>query len=92
MGELDKVISDARNWLDRQPIPPKGSATWYGFNNLRTFVASLEADPSASGIERACLALGWHVSDQYGAYQELPTIAQFNNRARRIAIAMRRTE
>lgn len=92
MSDLDAVLSDARSWLGQQPIPPEGSAIWYGFNNLRTFVASLEADPSASGIERACRVLGWHISDQYGAYEELPAIAQFNDRVRRIAIAMRRAE
>lgn len=90
MSDLNAVLSDAQSWLDRQPNPPEGSATWSGFNNLRTFVASLEADPSASGIERACLALGWHISDQYGSYEELSTIAQFNDRVRRIAKAMRR--
>ncbi|MBB3871216.1 hypothetical protein GGR11_000730 [Brevundimonas mediterranea] len=75
-----------------QPEPQEGSATWYGFNNLRKLVASLEADPSAPSLERACHALGWHVSDQYGAYEELPTIAHFNDRVRQIAKEMRRAE
>ena len=92
MGDLNAVLTDARSWLDAQPEPQDGSAAWYGFNNLRKFVASLEADPSASGLERACHALGWHVSDQYGAYDELQTIAHFNDRVRQIAKAMRRAD
>ena len=47
---------------------------------------------SASGLERACHALGWHISDQYGAYEELPAISQFNELVRGIAKAMRRSE
>jgi len=34
------------------------------------------------------LGLGWHISDQYGAYDELPVIASFKERVRRIARAM----
>ncbi|RYG86590.1 MAG: hypothetical protein EON59_09615 [Alphaproteobacteria bacterium] len=92
MGDLNAVLSDVRGWLDRQPEPQEGSAAWYGFNNLRNFVSSLEADPSASGLERACHALGWHISDQYGAYEELPAIAQFNDRVKAIAAGMRRAD
>lgn len=92
MGDLTAVVADARSWLDGQPEPHEGSAAWYGFNNLRNFVSSLEADPSAFGLERACHALGWHMSDQYGAYEELSAIAEFNDRVRRIAVAMRRAE
>lgn len=92
MDDLKAVLFDARSWLDMQPEPQEGSATWYGFNNLRKLVASLEADPSAPSLERACHALGWHVSDQYGAYEELPTIAHFNDRVRQIAKEMRRAE
>lgn len=90
MSDLDQVLADARQWLSARPEPQEGSASWYGFNNLRTFITSLEAEASATGLERACHALGWHLSDQYGAYEELPIIAQFNERVRRISKAMRR--
>ena len=90
MSDLQEVLSDARRWLAAQPAQQEASASWYGYNNLRTFIASLEDDPSALGLERACQALGWHTSDQYGAYEELPVIAEFNDRVRRIAKAMRR--
>ncbi|WEK57513.1 MAG: hypothetical protein P0Y52_13360 [Candidatus Brevundimonas phytovorans] len=88
MSELQKVVSDAHAWLAVQPAPPHGSDTWYGFNNLRRFLDAIEVDPSRVGLERACHALGWHISDQYDGYQELPTIAAFNDRVRRIAKAM----
>lgn len=58
-------------------------------NNLRKFIATLEADSSSSGLERACHALGWHISDQYGAYEELPMIAAFNDRVGRVAKEMK---
>lgn len=92
MGNLDVVLADAKGWLAAQPAPKEGSAAWYGFNNFRQFIGSLDADPSVSALEQACHALGWHISDQYGAYEELPTIAQFNERVRRIAKAIRRAE
>lgn len=90
MSHLEAVISEARDWLAAQPEPQVGSAAWYGFNNFRRFIASLEADPSASSLERACHTLGWHISDQYGAYDELATISQFNERVRWIAKGIRR--
>jgi len=92
MGDLNAVVADAQRWLTAQPEPQEGSATWYGFNNFRSFIASLEADPSASGLDRACHALGWHISDQYGAFDELIAISQFNERVRRIAKSIRRAE
>lgn len=91
-ADLHELLSDARDWLEEQAQPQEESASWYGLNNFRAFIASLETDPTASGIERACHALGWHLSDQYGAYKELPEIAQFNDRARQIAKAMRRKD
>ena len=84
-SDLQCVIRDARDWLANQPEPVKDSATWYGFNNLRAFLSQIEADHSPLGLERACHALGWHISDQYGLYSELPTIANFNDRVRLIA-------
>ena len=87
MSDLRKVLIDARDWLAAQPVPVSGSATWYGFNNLRTFLNQIEADPSPSNLERACHALGRHISDQYGTYKELPTIASLNDKVRRIAKA-----
>lgn len=92
MSDLDDVLTDARHWLAAQPEPQEGSASWYGFNNLRTLIAALEADASACGLERACHALSWHIGDQYGAYEALPIIAQFNDRVRRISKAMRRCD
>lgn len=86
--ELQDVLADARAWLAVQPQPSHGSATWYGFNNLRSFLAQIEGDPSPLGLERACHALGWHISDQYGAYDELPIIAAYNDRVRRIGRGM----
>lgn len=90
LPELQGVLADARAWLAVQPQPPDGSATWYGLNNLRSFLAQIESDPSRPGLERACHALGWHISDQYGAYDELPVIAAYNDRVRRIARGMAR--
>jgi len=92
MSDLDAVISDAQRWLAAQPEPQQGSSTWYGFNNFRSFLTALEEDPSVSGLERACHALGWHISDQYGCYDELLDISQFNDRVRLIAKAIRRGE
>jgi hypothetical protein len=89
LSDLLNVVSEARAWLAAQPTSSQGSATWYGLNNLRNFLDRIEADQSRLGLERACHALGWHVSDQWGAYEELPTIAGFNDRVRRIARAMR---
>jgi hypothetical protein len=80
LPDLHTVIIDARGWLKSQPIPVSGSATWYGFNSLRAFLSQIETDPSPHNLERACHALGRHISDQYGAYEELPTIAAFNDR------------
>jgi hypothetical protein len=88
LSDLQEVLSEARQWLSAQAAPSQGAATWYGFNNFRDFLARIEADPSKSGLDRACHALGWHISDQYGAYDELPVIAGFNDRVRRIAQAM----
>lgn len=88
MSDLSAVLTDAHEWLAAQPTPSRGSATWTGFNNLRTFLALIEQDSSRRGLERACLGLGWHISDQYGAYDELPVIASFKERVRRIARAM----
>ena len=92
MGDLNVVLADANGWLAAQPAPKEGSAAWYGFNNFRQFIASLDADSSVYSLERACHVLGWHISDQYGAYEELPTIAQFNERVRRIAKEIRQAE
>jgi len=90
MSDLNVVLADARDWLAAQPEPKEGSAAWYGFNNFRQFINPLDADPSASGLERARQGLGRHISDQYGAYNELRTIAQFNERVKGIAKAIRR--
>jgi hypothetical protein len=85
VSELEAILDDARAWLVGQETPADGSAAWYGFNNLRTFLDQIEADRTADGLERACHALGWHISDQYGAYEELSVIAAFNDRVRQIA-------
>ena len=92
MDDLDAVLGDAKGWLAAQPEPQEGSATWYGFRNFRQFIASLDTDRSVLDLEKACYALGWHISDQYGTYDELRTIALFNDRVRRIAKAMWRAE
>lgn len=84
LSDLQSVLAEARDWLAAQPTPAEGSGTWYGFNNFRNFLREIAADPSRQGMERACHALGRHISDQYGAYEELPTIAAFNDRVRRI--------
>jgi len=89
LSDLQNVLSDAREWLAAQPTSPEGSATWYGLNNLRDFLVRIEADASRAALERACHALRWHISDQYGAYEELSIIAGFNDRVRRIASAMK---
>ncbi|MET0272119.1 MAG: hypothetical protein ABW360_03930 [Phenylobacterium sp.] len=60
--------------------------------NLRHFLDQIETDPSRSGLDRACHALSWHISDQYGAYDELPVIAGFNDRVRKIARAIETTD
>ncbi|MEG3148187.1 hypothetical protein U1839_26360 [Sphingomonas sp. RT2P30] len=88
MDNLDAVMGDAKGWLAAQPDPEEGSAAWYGFQNFRQFIASLDNDPSTLDLEQACYALGWHISDHYGTYDELPTIALFNDRVRRITKAM----
>ena len=85
MSDLQNVLNEARAWLAAQPTPVSGSALWYGINNLGAFLREIEADPSHQSLERATSALGRHISDQYGAYEELPTIAAFNDRVRRIA-------
>jgi hypothetical protein len=92
VNDLNVAIADAKEWLAAQPKPQEGTATWYGFNNFRSFIASLEADASASNLEQTCHALGWHISDQYGAYNELTMIAEFNERVRQISKAMLRAE
>jgi hypothetical protein len=92
MNDLNDILVDAQRWLAAQPEPARGSATWCGFNNFRRFIASLQADSSAFGIERACHTLGWHISDQYGAYDELIAISQFNERVRQVGRAIRRRE
>lgn len=85
MSDLQSILAEAREWLAAQPAPAHQSATWSGLNNLRAFLDQIEADPSRSGLERACHALGWHISDQYGAYDELPSVAVFHNRVRGLA-------
>jgi hypothetical protein len=89
VSDLEQVLSEAREWLAAQSEPTHGSATWYGLNNLRSFITQVEADPSPTGLERACHALSWHISDQYDAYTELRDIAAFNDRVRRVARAAR---
>ncbi|MFC0202716.1 hypothetical protein [Novosphingobium soli] len=91
MNDVNAVLAEAKCWLAEQPNALEGSATWYGFNNFRKFIASIDADPSPSGIERACHALGWHIGDQWGGYDELPIIAQFNDRFRQISKVRRQT-
>ena len=68
-----------------QPAPEHGSATWYGFNNFRDFLKRIQEDSSKEGLERACHALSWHISGQYGSYDELPIIAAYAARVRRIS-------
>jgi hypothetical protein len=85
LSDLKNVLTEAREWLAFQPAPLRGSATWYGLNRLEVFLNQIEADPSRQSLESAIHALNQHISDQYGAYDELPTIATFNNRVRRIA-------
>lgn len=89
VSELNMALADAHRWLDDHAEASEGSPLWYGINNLRRFLAEVEADHSALGIERACHALGHHIVDQYDVYEELSAISTFNDRVRCVGKQMK---
>ena len=64
-SDLANLLRESRAWLVSEESPTSQSQKWYALGNFKSFLDTVELEPTEAEIVRAVHALRHHIVDQF---------------------------